>query len=182
MSSLNEIVVVTPTSAHQRQVVDEWAPYHAIQELTDSSWTYRFFVWEAILAYPGYTCMAATTPDGSCEGLLAISVKDDVLKVEFLATAPWNFGPGNGIAGIGSGLLALAVTVARDNNCKSLILSSTPESETFYEHLNLTRTGAVDSEGLSLFELRSAGFEEFLAKRSPLATRLGEEGSNVGRA
>lgn len=173
------LLVVRPTPEHQRQVVDEWAPVWAINRLLDTSWTYRLFPWEAILAYPGYLCMAAVLDD-VVEGLLAISINNDILKVEFVAAAPWNFGPDRKVSGVGSGLLAVAVQIARDSRCKSVILSSTPESETFYEHVKFTRTGAIDREGLAVFELTSSDFAQLLARYSPIPMQAEKEDSSVG--
>jgi hypothetical protein len=89
--------------------------------------------------------------------------------VEFVATAPWNFGKGKLRAGVGPALISNAIefSVLAGRN-GALSLSSTPESEPFYESHRFTRTASVDHEGLAIFDFPANRAQAFLDAYPPI--------------
>lgn len=149
--------------------VNVWVPFDLIKKLTDTTWNYRKFPLDQIIALgmsdPTIATFAAKA-GAHTEGLLAIErVRNATkLKVAFLATAPWNYGQQKQRSGIGSGLLAYAVQLSKDGGFAGVELSSTPESETFYERMGWRRTGRRDHEQLNIFELHPDHVDGFLAR------------------
>lgn len=143
-----------------------WIPYHTYRRMTEKDYKYRIFPWDRILSHAGYTSWAAVRDDVP-HGLIAMSDKGE-LKVEFLSTAPWNYGPNAVLVGIGAALLSFAVSESiRIGYGGRITLSSTPESESFYHHVGLVHTGARDHEDLAIFELPSAQADKFIRQRKP---------------
>lgn len=146
-----------------------WVPYALYLKGSEREFGYRLFTWDEILVREAYTCWAASCDGSLTDGLLALRAAEGMMKVEFLATAPWNFGKDPLTRGVGVGLLAFAVTQSIAEGFGGvLLLSSTPESESFYEHVGFSRTGERDHEDLAVFVLEAANVERFLATRQPL--------------
>lgn len=164
------MVIKAATASHSAHFVNNWVFFHLAKAVTDTTWNYRLFPWDRILA--SFTCFAADL-NGTAEGLLAVEMirGADKLKVRFLSTAPWNFGPNKQRSGVGTSLLRHAVQLSKDCGYAGAELSSTPESETFYERMNWRRTGLRDHEGLAVFELPPDQVDGFLAKHPPLSIK-----------
>jgi hypothetical protein len=154
---------------HVRQVVDLWFAFYSNKVLTDSNWTWRWFPWDRIIQHNGYATVGAVDASGQLEGLLSYTSQPTHIKVEFLATAPWNFGKAGLRKGVGSALLSNAIELSfLAGRGGALSLSSTPESETFYEHHDFVRTGQVDHEQLAIFDLPSSRASNFVDKYPPV--------------
>jgi ribosomal protein S18 acetylase RimI-like enzyme len=175
MSSENDdLFVEAAGEKHIEQFISTWVPFDMFREATDPWWTYQLFQWEAIIDHPDFTSVAAVSKDGNLEGLLATQRYDSHLKIEFLSTAPWNFGADRMRRGVGSSLLSLAVEASMQMGFGgSVVLSSTPESESFYERLRLERTGERDHEGLAVFRLPAERASGLLQHYPPLRQKKG---------
>ncbi|MEQ1670518.1 MAG: GNAT family N-acetyltransferase [Hyphomicrobium sp.] len=161
----DDISIVRATRAHVAFFKNTWIPENLVLRATVQNWSYRLFPWDQILQHDPFDCRAAVQTSDSVEGLLAMTVQDAFVKVEFLSTAPWNFGATPRRRGIGSSLLAAAVVYSK--NCGhhgTIELSSTPESERFYRHVGLVPTGEEDHEGLNVFRLERSAAPAFLVK------------------
>lgn len=171
-----DVVIQAAGPADVQSFVNVWVPFHLIRRMTDTAWNYRIFPWDRIVAKANadlnMTVFAAKVGN-QIEGLLAIERVRNAskLKVAFLSTAPWNYGPQKQRAGIGSGLLAYAVHLAREGGFAGAELSSTPESESFYERMGWRRTGRRDQEQLNIFELHPDHVDGFLARHPTFPTK-----------
>ena len=161
------VVIQAASAANVQNFVQVWVPFHLYKAVTDTTWNYRLFPWDKII--PTITTFAANA-GAQTEGLLAIERLPNAtkLKVRFLSTAPWNYGSQKQRVGIGSGLLAYAVHLAKAGGFSGAELSSTPESETFYERMGWRKTGQRDQEQLNIFELDSDQVDGFLVRHPPL--------------
>ena len=93
------------------------------------------------------------TPDRACLFALAIETARDIKARKECAQA----------------LIAVAVEISRQRGYGGrVVLSSTPESEKFYERIGFRRTGATDGEGLAVFHLPAASVTRFLKSYPPL--------------
>jgi hypothetical protein len=161
--------VVKADLQHVRIVTNVWAPFAIYCKARDPKWGWRWFQWDRII--PSYPTWAAVL-EAKLEGLISYGILNEngqrFVKVHFLASAPWNYPPVRRIAGVGSGLLSRAASVAQASQV-DLFLSSTPESEDFYEKkMKLLRTGKRDQEGLQIFQLPLADMAQFLTRYPPL--------------
>jgi GNAT superfamily N-acetyltransferase len=161
------VVPVIAQRAHEfaNTFVNEWVSVHVMKSLVDDNWDYGMFTWDLILRSPRYVSFAAVDAAGRLEGLLALgrSPEGGFLKVEFLATAPWNYGSARERNGVGTGLLSHAIDQSKAAGCGGAVtLSSTARSESFYEGRGFVRTGARCTQNLAIFNLpadRAGGFQ-----------------------
>lgn len=164
MKGIENLYVVVAGDDHVRQFKESWTPFFFAKGAIDATWPYRLFNWIDIIRSEMYFTVAAVDAEGKLEGLIAIRAARPFLKVSFLATAPWNTGNEKARKGIGPALLAWAIGVSK--NAKfggALTLSSTPESESFYDSRGFVRTGEYDEEGLAIFQLPIERVPTFLA-------------------
>ena len=165
MSQMNTegVVLEAATGVHSRAFIDMWVPMFMVRKSRDKTWTYRLFQWHQILQHPGLKSYAAVDGQRTLEGLLATSAQPPYLKVDFVATAPWNHGEPKRRKGVGSGLIGAAIMLSKEMGLGGvLILASTPESETYYEHMGFERTGERDQEGLAVFRLTPERAEKII--------------------
>lgn len=103
--------------------------------------------------------------DNEFEGILlgkrSFYDPDYIFEIKYLAIAPWNriIQSPRKFKNIGTILLAIA---GQENfskfQCKKIILSSLPQSESYYNKIGFISTGKFDKEGLKIFEM---SFETF---------------------
>jgi hypothetical protein len=169
MKGVDDLVVVEAGADHVRQFQEDWTLFFISKMVLDPTWTYRMFEWDKII--PLAPTAAAVDPAGKLEGLIAVDTVPAFLKVAFLSTAPWNHGNGKRRKGVGPALLSWAIYVSKRAGLGgALTLSSTPESETFYEQRGFVRTGAYDRENLAIFQLPANRSEKFLATNPTIPT------------
>jgi hypothetical protein len=95
-------------------------------------------------------CFAAYTEE-RLDGLIAISSSERV-KIELIATAPWNFYKWGTIRRIGKGLVCFAVNASIDIGKEGVIfLDAVPEAEKFYRSLGMKETGKINEKNLKEF-------------------------------
>jgi len=158
-------------AAHIAIFRDTWVTFHLAKRIFDRGWTYRLFPWDQIIVHPLYATFGALDAAGSVEGMVSFLTNPPqrYLYVAFLAAAPWNHGPSRQRRGVGAGLLGFAVQQStKEGYGGALVLSSTPESESFYEKLNFERSGDLDDEGLSIFRLSPNDAAKLTKKYPPL--------------
>jgi GNAT superfamily N-acetyltransferase len=158
---------------HVKTFLATWAPLAMVRRMKDRAWTYRMFPWHVIIPHPGYTAYAAVgADDGVLEGLIAVTPQAGYLKIEFLSTAPWNYGEPRRRRGVGTGMVGAAILLSQAQGFQGvLLLASTPESEVFYERLGFERTGARDHEGLSVFRLTKERGDKLLQSHPAIVMR-----------
>lgn len=164
LKGIDDLCVVVAGEDHLRQFKETWVLYYIGKVTTDKTWTWRLFPWDEIIEHPYYSTVAAVDAEGKLEGLIAIRRASPFLKIEFVATAPWNHGKERRRKGVGPALLRWAIEISMTIGFNgALTLSSTPESESFYEAKGFVRTGERDKEGLSIFQLPPERVPKFLA-------------------
>lgn len=171
---MSKLSVVPADASHAGIFRTTWVSYYLVKSAFDRAWAYRLFPWESILAHPMYQTFAVIDPSDELEGMIALSKNSpfasSALHVAFLSSAPWNYGEGRRRKGVGTGLVGFAVNRSMGAGFGgAVILSSTPESETFYERLQFDRTGRVDEEGLAIFQLSIDRAKALIEKYAPLS-------------
>lgn len=153
-ADLSDLLLQKGGAREITEFTSAWVPWFLQKKFTDSNWNYRLFEWDEILENDFYQNVAAVDPRGLLHGLMAFRLRSDHVRVDFVATAPFNFGRAGARKGVGSALLSHAVQLSIANGHKGkLLLASTPESESYYETHMFRRTGKQDDEGLPFFEL-----------------------------
>lgn len=166
LPGVDGLTVITADASHANDFRTRWAGFAAVQKIKEPSWNYRLFPWDQIIAAPALYTVAALDDANGVEGFMAIrripSLTPPRVKIDFLATAPWNYGRGKLRSGVGPALLNFAITVSDHLGYQgALTLSSLPASESFYDQRSFRRTGQVDHEGLVVFELDPSGAQAF---------------------
>lgn len=170
---IDDLVMACADGSHIDTFRTTWVPYFLVKSSFDSAWTYQLFPWERIVVLPCYETHVAIDDGGGVEGIIAFGIGPlavtGELVISFLATAPWNYGEGRLRRQVGTGLVGFAIEKSKTaGNGGALTLSSTRDSETFYERLQFDRTGQHDREGLAIFKLAPQKAEAFLKKNTPL--------------
>jgi len=130
--------------------------------------TWRIFPWDILIASQAVLTYAVIDASGQLEGLMSLTRTTQAVKVEYVATAPWNFGPTKQRKGVGPSMLAFASnTSAALKLGGALVLSSTPESETFYDTHGVVHRTQMD-RGLKVYELPAAAAPAFVQKYRPI--------------
>jgi hypothetical protein len=137
--------------------VQTWVSSHLLRTLKEVDYSYALFEWDKILKIsfiPGspFRCYGSYT-GARLEGLLCLSV-DGKVKVEFLATAPWNYGKRGKMRRIGSGLVYFVIKNSiylGQDGC--FYLDALPDAEKFYEGIGMTSTGNMNSAGLREYKM-----------------------------
>jgi hypothetical protein len=146
------IVVVPALHAHATYFRSAWIVENTLRIMREPSWDYQLFQWDNIILQSGLECFAAVQGP-RVEGFLAVRAGKDFI-VEYLATAPWNFGPSRQVRRVGAGLLGFAVNLSLDRGYSGEVsLASTPASEGFYARWHFQHTGARGPGGLKIFHL-----------------------------
>ncbi len=171
MQGVRDLCIVEADQSHRQRYLDTWALSYVTEKLQNAACKYRLFPWEEII--DRCWTVAAVDAAGSVEGLIALGITATAVRVFFVAAAPWNASTaGQRLRrGVGPALLRYAIDTSiemgRDG---ALELSSTPESESFYEANGFVRSGDRDKEGLAIFTLSPAAAVLFATRHE----RVGE--------
>ncbi len=133
--------------------VQTWVPDHLIRLLRDPNYAYSLFPWEKIIALSqvvGTTVRSyGAFTNERLDGLLCLNIEEDKLKIEFIATAPWNYHTFGKMRRVGSGLICFTIRISNYTNHEGeFLLDALPDSEKFYENIGMTKTGNVNDSGL----------------------------------
>ncbi len=146
--------------------VQRWVPSYIERSVKNPSFSYSIFDWEKILKISflvgsPFRCYGAYTEAG-LEGLLCLSNFERV-KVEFIATAPWNYYTDGRMRRIGSGLLFFVVRNSMYFGQEGrFVLNAVPDAEAFYKGIGMVRTGRQNKAGLEEYEMENAAAEAFI--------------------
>lgn len=155
-----------------KQFVQTWFPDYTDKLMKNPAFSYTWFEWDDIMKYSftvgsGNKCYGAFT-EGRLDGLICLSL-EDYLKIEFLATAPWNYvktGTGK-MRGIGSGLIYFVIQasiyIRRKGEFK---LNALSDAEEYYRKIGMEETGNTNENGLKEFKMSEKCAIEFLEKFS----------------
>jgi len=149
--------------------VQTWVPDFLFRSLRDPRFPYHLFQWEEIIRFSFWApdtwqCYGAFTGT-RLDGLLCLGIGEDKLKVEYLATAPWNYSDVGKMRGIGSGLIYFTVINSIDRHHQGeLWLDATPDSEGFYKKIGMIATGNVNDSGLKEYAMSKNEANSFLEK------------------
>ena len=146
--------------------VQRWVPSYIERSVKDPNFSYSIFDWEKILKFSFLVgspirCYGAYT-ETRLEGLLCLSNREKV-KVEFIATAPWNYYTGGRMRRIGTGLLFFVIKNSMYFGQEGrFALNAVPDAEAFYESIGMVRTGKQNVAGLREYEMETTGAEAFI--------------------
>jgi len=99
--------------------------------------------------------------------MIALSTTDKV-KIELIATAPWNFYKWGTIRRIGKGLVFFAVDASIKIGKEGVIfLDAVPEAERFYRSLGMKGTGEINSKNLKEFIMSAKAARYFVSSFKP---------------
>ncbi len=104
-----------------RQFIQTWVPDYVMRQIRNVDFSYSFFPWELILKQSflvgnPWSCFSALTHK-RLDGLLCLAIEDDKLKIEYIATAPWNYYTEGKMRRIGSGLIYYTMRYSIYINC-----------------------------------------------------------------
>lgn len=148
--------------------VQTWVPAYIMTKLRDFSLTYALFKWDLIIRMSltlgsKYQCYAAYT-GSRLDGLICLSVNDEV-RVDWIATAPWNYGKNGRMRRIGSGLLFFVMRnsayIGRDGKFGLYPLK---DAEPFYQQIGMGATGGANQEGLKEYRMTKDDANFFMMK------------------
>jgi len=94
-----------------------------------------------------------------------------LVRVEYLATAPWNWGPSSTkprFGGVGHALLLAAISLSLELEFGGRVgLHSLPQSETWYAKQGMVKLGdSARKNGLAYFEMSEASARQFAERSS----------------
>jgi hypothetical protein len=143
--------------ATSRLFIQTWVPDYLNRILKDPSLKYALFEWNKIIKFSFvvgsiWKCFGAFT-DTRLDGLLCLSF-DKGLKIDFIATAPWNYSPKGKMRRIGSGLICFVITNSHYLGQEGeFMLNALPDAETFYENLGMEATGKINDVNLKEYRM-----------------------------
>jgi hypothetical protein len=153
-----------------------WVPDYIMRILRDPQFPYVFFPWDFILKVSNLVgsaskCYGAFTGE-RLDGLLCLSIEDQFLKIEFIATAPWNYFTVGKMRRIGSGLIYFTIKVSQNFKLGGEFkLNALPQAEQFYKSIGMVETGKTNKEGLKELAMRKTeavlfaqNFKKFVIK------------------
>ncbi|MFX0140465.1 MAG: hypothetical protein ACFFDN_42895 [Candidatus Hodarchaeota archaeon] len=148
-----------------RQFVQTWTPDYLTRLLKDPNFSYGFFEWDKIIKSSyilgfNWRCFGAFT-NNRLDGLLCLSI-NSILKIEFIATAPWNYYINGRMRRIGSGLIFFTIqTSINHGRGGEFLLYSLPDAEKFYEDIGMEATGNMSDFGPKEYKMPKAKAESF---------------------
>jgi len=148
--------------------VQTWVVDYLNRILRDPNFSYALFDWNVIIKTSfivGYKhrCYGAFT-GSRIDGLLSLS-KDNELRIEFIATAPWNYYTITKMKRIGSGLIYFTIRTSHYSGLKGeFFLNALPDAEKFYEKIGMRFTGKINKEGLKEYYMSKDRAISFLEK------------------
>ena len=148
--------------------VQTWVPSYTSKRRRDRALSYSLFRWNQYVKFStlvdsSYQCHAAYT-GSRLDGLICIKV-DEVVKIAFLSTAPWNYGKNGRMRRIGSGLLALTImTSIFAGRGGEFITYAVPDAEPFYQKAGMIATGEINDDDLNEYIMTKKAAQSFLRK------------------
>jgi len=151
--------------------IQTWVPDYLMRVLRDTDFYYQLFEWDRILklsyvvGFP-WRCYGAYT-NYRLDGLLCLGVEGENLKIEYIATAPWNYTHEDAgkMRRIGSGLICFTIKSSIDTKRQGrLLLNALPDAEGFYDRIGMRPTGNMNDSGLKEYEMQTDGASSFLKK------------------
>lgn len=134
--------------------VQTWVPDHLIRSLKDPNFSYGLFEWDKIIKLSFVVgsplrCYQALT-NSQLDGLLCLSLENNKLKIEFIATAPWNYYTVGKMRRIGSGMIYFVIKRGIYAGGKGdFYLDALPDAEKFYQKIGMTKTGQKNKANLN---------------------------------
>lgn len=151
--------------------VQTWVPDFLTRFMKDPNFGYSFFEWDKIINSSlilgsTWRCFGAFT-ESRLDGLLCLSSNAEP-KIQFLATAPWNYFTVKKMSRIGSGLIYFTIKASTFLEKKGEFkLNSVPDAEKFYEQIGMIYTGVKNREGLKEYKMFKNNAEAFLGNFRP---------------
>jgi hypothetical protein len=148
-----------------RTFIQTWVPDYLMRSLRDPKFKYALFEWDKILTYSftvgsKFRCFAASAIT-RLEGLLCLSFEKE-LKIEFIATAPWNYSPMGIMRRIGSGLIHYVIVNSYYlGHNGEFLLNALPDAEPFYENIGMVATGNVNERRLREYRMSKENADLF---------------------
>jgi hypothetical protein len=147
--------------------VQTWVPDYLYRILLDPRFPYQLFEWDKIIAYSqvvGTTVRSyGAFTNERLDGLLCLNIEEDKLKIEFIATAPWNYHTVKKMRRIGSGLICFTIRISNyTNHGGGFLLDALPDAQKFYEGIGMTETGNVNDSGLKEYSMSNKMAISFL--------------------
>lgn len=157
--------------ADAREFSRSWDPYVDEKVVTDREFDYRIFEWDMLihLSLTGefdYRCYAAVA-EGRLEGLLALR-RENILYIDFVSTAPWNYGRGGRLRRIGSGLIYFTIQASLEaGQGGAFNLFSVLDAEACFEKIGMVPTGRF-KYGLREYTLPAERAASLAARLRPI--------------
>ena len=149
--------------------IQTWVTDYSTRILRDPKFPYSIFRWDKIVAFSQVVgspmrCFGAFTND-RLDGLLCLNTEDGKLKIEFIATAPWNYHTIGKMRRIGSGLIYYTIRTSIYKGYEGeFLLNAVPDAEKFYEAIGMIATGNVNKAGYKEYFMSKDGATEFISK------------------
>jgi len=143
--------------ATSRLFIQTWVPDYLNRILKDPGLKYALFEWDKIIKFSFvvgsiWKCFGAFTAT-RLDGLLCLSF-DKKLKIDFVATAPWNYSSKGKMRRIGSGLIYFVITNSHYlGQGGEFLLNALPDAEEFYENLGMEETGNRNEVNLKEYRM-----------------------------
>jgi len=161
-----ETQIINVDSDASNQFVQSWVAFYIMKILRDPDFSYTLFKWDKIIkgsfvVGSKYQCYGAFTGK-RLDGLLSLSL-DDILKIEFIATAPWNYGENGRVKRIGSALICFTIQMSQYCNRRGeFMLNAIPDAEKFYERIGMQATGNANPSGLKEYHMSETAASSFI--------------------
>jgi hypothetical protein len=146
--------------------VQTWVPDYIIRFVRGPRYQYSLFQWDKIIAHSqvvGSTmrCYGAFT-NVRLDGLLCLNIEDEKLKIEYIATAPWNYHTFGKMRRVGSGLIYFTIRISNYKKHEGeFLLDALADAERFYESIGMSPTGKVNNLGLREYFMSKEGAMSF---------------------
>jgi len=145
--------------------VQTWVGDVIVRCMKNPHFAYTIFPWDRIIRASfivgaTHTCFAAYT-DTRLDGLLSLT-KSQTIRIDFIATAPWNYYVGGKMRGIGAGLVFYTIHVSRHSGFEGeFFLYAVPDAERYYSGIGMVPTGKANQADLKEFRMPKAQASAF---------------------
>lgn len=152
-----------------RFFIQTWIPDYVMRALRNADYSYALFSWDEILKRSfvvgsTWRCFGAYT-DKRLDGLLCLSIVETKLKIEFIATAPWNYYTEGKIKRVGTALIFYTIRNSQyTNHNGEFFLNALPDAEKFYESIGMVWTGNVNKADLKEYHMKKNQAEKFISR------------------
>lgn len=146
--------------------IHTWVPDYLTRYLRDPDFSYNFFRWDKILKFSFLigsptNCYGAFT-NSRLDGLLCLAIEEEKFKIEFIATAPWNYYTVGKMRRIGSGLIHFTIQNSNYTGHQGeFYLNAVWDAEYFYEKIGMKPTGNRNPDGLKEYFMPKNGAVSF---------------------